>query len=174
LPDRFDVSSPTVRAITGVPGVRERVLTEGSSSLFFLPLSHILARVVACAWCTLASGSASSGILASCPRSCQPFRPTILLAVPRVFEKVAAAAREQAEAEGHQRLFAAAKATAIACSRAGRRAGMLLRLRHAFSAGWSTRGCARRWEDRRPGRSAAARRSTRSWGISCAAPGSPS
>jgi long-subunit acyl-CoA synthetase (AMP-forming) len=29
-----------------VPGVRERVLTEGSSSLFFLPLSHILARVV--------------------------------------------------------------------------------------------------------------------------------
>ena len=40
LPDRFDVSSPTVRAITGVPGVRERVLTEGSSSLFFLPLSQ--------------------------------------------------------------------------------------------------------------------------------------
>jgi hypothetical protein len=32
-----------VRAITGVPGVRERVLTEGSCSLFFLPPSHILA-----------------------------------------------------------------------------------------------------------------------------------
>ena len=36
-----------VRAVTGIPGVRERVLTDGSSSLFFLPLSHILARVVA-------------------------------------------------------------------------------------------------------------------------------
>jgi len=50
--------------------------------------------------------------------------------VPRVFEKVAAAAREQAEAEGHRRLFAAAEATAIAYSRAGHRAGPLLRLRH--------------------------------------------
>src|ERR1035441_3605651 len=36
-----------VRAVTGIPGVRERVLTDGSSSLFFLPLSHILARIVA-------------------------------------------------------------------------------------------------------------------------------
>lgn len=73
------------------------------------------------------------------PAELSAFRPTILLAVPRVFEKVAAAAREQAEAEGHQRLFAAAKATAIACSRAGRRAGMLLRLRHAvftIMEGW--------------------------------------
>ena len=36
-------------AITSVPGVRDRVLAGDSSSLFFLPLSHILARVVALA-----------------------------------------------------------------------------------------------------------------------------
>ena len=65
------------------------------------------------------------------PEQLGVFRPTILLAVPRVLEKVAAAAGQQAEAEGHRRLFAAAEATAIACSRAGRRAGIRLRLRHA-------------------------------------------
>ena len=60
------------------------------------------------------------------------FRPTVLLAVPRVLEKVIAAARAQAEAGGHQRLFAAAEATAIAYSRASRwRRGPWLRLRHA-------------------------------------------
>jgi len=64
------------------------------------------------------------------PAELAAFRPTILLAVPRVFEKVAAAAREQAAAQGRRRLFAAAEATAIACSRKGRRAGLLL-LRHA-------------------------------------------
>ena len=120
-----------VRAITGVPGVRERVLAEGSSSLFFLPLSHILARVVAL--CLVHAGKRIGylGDPGELPAELAAFRPTILLAVPRVFEKVAAAAREQAEAKGHQRLFAAAEATAIAYSREGHRAGMLLRLRHA-------------------------------------------
>ena len=120
-----------VGAITGVPGVRERVLTEGSSSLFFLPLSHILARVVVL--CLVHAGK-RIGFLSDpgeLPAELAAFRPTILLAVPRVFEKVAAAAREQAAAQGHQRLFAAAQATAIAYSRAGHRAGLLLRLRHA-------------------------------------------
>ena len=123
-----------VGAITGVPGVRERVLTEGSSSLFFLPLSHILARVVAL--CLVHAGK-RIGFLsdpAELPAELPAFRPTILLAVPRVFEKVAAAAREQATAQGHGRLFAAAEATAIAYSRKGRRAGLLLRLRHAVFA----------------------------------------
>ena len=120
-----------VRAITGVPGVRERVLTEGSSSLFFLPLSHILARVVAL--CLVHDGQRIDFLSdpGELPAELAAFRPTILLAVPRVFEKVAAAAREQAEAEGHRRLFAAAETTAIAYSRAGHRAGALLRLRHA-------------------------------------------
>jgi long-chain acyl-CoA synthetase len=69
--------------------------------------------------------------LGKLPAALAAFRPTILLAVPRVFEKLAAAAREQAEARGHRRLFAAAEATAITWSRAGRGAGPLVRLRHA-------------------------------------------
>lgn len=45
------------------------------------------------------------------------FRPTVLLAVPRVLEKLIAAARDRASAAGHPRMFAAAEATAIAYSR---------------------------------------------------------
>jgi long-chain acyl-CoA synthetase len=120
-----------VRAITGAPGIGERVLIPGSSVLLFLPLSHILARVVAL--CVIHAGR-RTGYLADLdrlPTALAAFRPTILLAVPRVFEKLAAAARDQAEAGGHQRLFAAAEATAVTWSRKGHDAGPLLRLRHA-------------------------------------------
>ena len=36
----------SVRAVLSAPGVRDRVLAGDASSLFFLPLSHVLARVV--------------------------------------------------------------------------------------------------------------------------------
>jgi long-chain acyl-CoA synthetase len=114
-----------------VPGVQEQILTGDACSLFFLPLSHVLARAVML--CLVHAGK-PSGFLPDpdqLPGALATFRPTILLTVPRVLEKVADAAREQAEAEGHQRLFAAAEATAMAWSRAGRRAGPWLRLRHA-------------------------------------------
>ena len=121
-----------VRAILAVPGVRERVLPDDASTLFFLPLSHILARVVAL--CMVRAGS-RAGYLpgpGQLRRELPVFRPTIMLMVPRVLEKIVAGAREQAETAGRQRLFAAAEAAAIAYSRAadGRR-GPWLRLRHA-------------------------------------------
>ena len=46
------------------------------------------------------------------------FRPTFLLAVPRVFEKVYNGARQQAHDDGKGKIFDAAADTAIACSRA--------------------------------------------------------
>jgi long-chain acyl-CoA synthetase len=125
-----------VRAIMDVPGVTDRLLVGPASSLFFLPLSHILARVVAL--CLVHAGK-RIGYLADTgdvPAQLPLFRPTILLAVPRVFEKVVNAARQQAEAEGHGRLFRAAEAAAIAYSRAAERPAVQravmwrLRLRH--------------------------------------------
>lgn len=120
-----------VRAITGAPGISEQVLTPDASILLFLPLSHILARVVAL--CVIHAGR-RVGYLADLdrlPAALAAFRPTILLAVPRVFEKLAAAAREQADASGHGKLFAASEAAAVTWSRKGHGAGPLLRLRHA-------------------------------------------
>ena len=120
-----------VRAITSAPGIRERVPIPDSSILLFLPLSHILARVVAL--CVIHAGTRAGylGELGEPPAALATFRPTILLAVPRVFEKLTVTARDQAEAGGHQRLFAAAEATAISYSHAGRDAGLRVRLRHA-------------------------------------------
>jgi long-chain acyl-CoA synthetase len=119
-----------VDAVLAVPGVRDQVLAGDACSLFFLPLSHILARVVML--CLVHAGK-RAGFLPDAgelPGALATFRPTILLTVPRMLEKAAAAAREKAEDEGHQRLFAAAEASAIAWSRSGRRAGPWLRLRH--------------------------------------------
>ena len=121
-----------VRAITGAPGIREQVLTPDASILLFLPLSHILARIVALSVIQAGQRIGYLGDLGKLPAALAAFRPTILLAVPRVFEKVLDQARQQAETAGHPRLFAAAEATAVAWSRAGRKAGPLVRLRHAM------------------------------------------
>ena len=68
------------------------------------------------------------------PAALAAFRPTVVLGVPRVFDKLVSAARQQAEAGGRQRLFAAAEAAAIAYSRAAGRPRVALRLRHAVFA----------------------------------------
>ncbi len=119
-----------VRAILAVPGVQDPILAGDASILLFLPLAHVLARAVLL--CMVHAGK-RVGFLpdpAELPSALQTFRPTILLAVPRVLEKVAESARQQAEERGHRRVFAAAEATAIAWSRSGR-PGLPLRVRHA-------------------------------------------
>lgn len=126
-----------VSAVLGAPGVREQVIAGEASSLFFLPLSHILARVVTL--CLIREGK-RAGFLArpdDLVHALPAFRPTVLLVVPRVLEKVVDAARQKAAKEGRGRFFCAAEATAIAWSRAslsrttGSRRGPWLRLRHA-------------------------------------------
>lgn len=87
-----------MRAILGAPGVTDRVLTGDASILFFLPLSHILARVVGP--CVL-QADVRAGYLpgpGALDRELPAFRPTLLLVVLRVLEKVVASSREQAEA----------------------------------------------------------------------------
>jgi long-chain acyl-CoA synthetase len=110
----------------------------GSSTLLFLPLAHSFARIIQVG--CLEAGS----ILGHWPDSrtlsqaLPEFQPTFLLAVPRVFEKVFAAAQQQASASpAKRRIFDAAVATAIAWSRSadhdgGAGPGQVLRLRHAL------------------------------------------
>jgi len=120
-----------VRVIVAAPGVREQILAGDSSSLAFLPLSHVLARVVML--CLVHAGK-RVGLLPNpdeLPRALATFRPTILVTVPRMLEKAADAARLRAEAERRRRLFDAAEATAMAWSMSGKQAGLGLRLRHA-------------------------------------------
>jgi long-chain acyl-CoA synthetase len=91
---------------------------DGGSTLLFLPLAHSFARIIQVG--CLESGAIlghwpdASTLAAGLPE----FRPTFLLAVPRVFEKVFNSAQQQAAASGiKRRIFAAAVDAAVAWSR---------------------------------------------------------
>ena len=151
---------------------------EGGSTLLFLPLAHSFARIIQVG--CLESGAIlghwpDTGTLAE---GLQEFRPTFLLAVPRVFEKVFNTAQQQAAASAaKRRIFQAAADTAVAWSRAldsgGPAAGRAAAARRC-STGWCTRGCGRRSAARSSTRCPAARRWASGWAISSAAPASPS
>jgi long-chain acyl-CoA synthetase len=107
----------------------------GGSTMLFLPLAHSFARIIQVG--CLESGAVlghwpnASTLAEGLPE----FRPTFLLAVPRVFEKVFNAAQQQAAAsKAKARIFAAATDAAVAWSTAadqGQR-GPALRVRHAL------------------------------------------
>ncbi|MFG2570562.1 AMP-dependent synthetase/ligase [Streptomyces sp. NPDC048567] len=88
------------------------------SVLLFLPAAHVFGRLVEVA-----------SVMAPIKLGCVPdiknltdelaaFRPTLILGVPRVFEKVYNAARAKAQADGKGKIFDRAADTAIAYSRA--------------------------------------------------------
>ncbi|MFG3344911.1 AMP-dependent synthetase/ligase [Streptomyces sp. NPDC048018] len=88
------------------------------SVLLFLPAAHVFGRLVEVA-----------SVMAPIKLGCVPdiknltdelaaFRPTLILGVPRVFEKVYNSARAKAQADGKGKIFDKAAHTAIAYSRA--------------------------------------------------------
>lgn len=113
------------------------VVGPGARTLMFLPLAHVLARAVQVT-CVAAGVTVGHSRQSTLLADLATFRPTFLLAVPRVFEKVYASARERAEGVRGS-LFVRAAATAREYSRAlddeaaGRGEGpnRRLRIRHA-------------------------------------------
>ncbi|WP_248616739.1 AMP-dependent synthetase/ligase [Paraoerskovia marina] len=83
-------------ALNGVQGLSEIVSPPGSRTLLFLPLAHVFARYIQ------VMAVASPGVVGHSPDTKQllsdltTFRPTYLLAVPRIFEKVYAGAEQKA------------------------------------------------------------------------------
>jgi long-chain acyl-CoA synthetase len=118
-----------------VDGSLEELFSEpDGSTLLFMPLAHVFARIIEVG--CLESGAIlghwpdsktlAKGLLES--------RPTFLLAVPRVFEKVFNTAQQTASASpAKSKIFAAAADTAIAVSQAtsaGGQPGLGLMVRH--------------------------------------------
>ncbi|KNX36952.1 AMP-dependent synthetase/ligase [Luteipulveratus halotolerans] len=106
----------------------------GSSTLLFLPLAHVFARLIQCVavYSRVRLGHAAD--VRSVVDDLGSFRPTFVLAVPRVFEKIFNHAEQEAVASGKGRAFTAAVETAVAWSTAvdaGRRPSVLLRTRRA-------------------------------------------
>ena len=93
-------------------------VTGESSLLLFLPLTHVFGRMVelACAMAPIKLGHVSD--VTNLTDELAVFRPTLLLGVPRVFEKVYNSARARAQAGGKGKIFDKAADAAIEYSRA--------------------------------------------------------
>jgi long-chain acyl-CoA synthetase len=120
-----------VRAdVAAFPGV----LQPGNSLLVFLPLAHVLARALAltCIYARLTLGHTPD--VKNLVADLGTFRPTFVVAVPRVFEKVYNTAKQTAHSSGKGKIFDAAEATAVAYSEALDNGGpnLGLKLRHAL------------------------------------------
>ncbi|MDL4771174.1 MULTISPECIES: AMP-dependent synthetase/ligase [Thermomonosporaceae] len=118
-------------ARNAIQGAISEVAVDGSSTLLFLPLAHVFARLieVACVEGGIVLGHSDiAGLLPDLAT----FRPTFLLAVPRVFEKVYNGAEQKAAADGKGKIFRAAADTAIAYSQAldSGGPGLALKARH--------------------------------------------
>ncbi|MEP9391720.1 AMP-dependent synthetase/ligase [Gordonia sp. VNQ95] len=107
-------------------------LVEGKSTLLFLPLAHVFARVVAV-------GCVENGVILghtndipNLINDLAVFKPNYILSVPRVFEKVFNSAKQKAYDGGKGSIFDRATDTAIAYSKATENgsAGLVLSLQH--------------------------------------------
>jgi long-chain acyl-CoA synthetase len=100
-----------------VQGANDLFLKPGGSTLLFLPIAHVFGRMVQI-------GAISAGLhLAHCsdpagrlPIDLASFKPTFVLAVPRIFEKVYNGAEAKAVAAGKGKIFKKAADVAIAYS----------------------------------------------------------
>ena len=95
-----------------------QVVAEGASTLLFLPLAHVFARFieVLCVHGGVKVGHQPDS--KNVGPAMASFRPTFLLAVPRVFEKVYNSAEQKAESAGKGKIFRTAAYAAIAYSKA--------------------------------------------------------
>ena len=100
------------------PGLRKIVKTPGARTLLFLPLAHVFARFieVLCVHQGVVMGHAAGAT--HLVADLQSFRPTFLLAVPRVFEKVYNAADAKAGSGVKLQIFRWAAKVALEYSRA--------------------------------------------------------
>ncbi|KAA0109590.1 long-chain fatty acid--CoA ligase [Mycolicibacterium sp. P1-5] len=109
------------------------LLRQHERLLVFLPLAHVLARALSMtAFANKVTLGYTSDIKNLVPML-QAFKPTIVVSVPRVFEKVYNTAELNARNSGRAQVFELAVKTAIAYSEALENGGpnLLLKLRHA-------------------------------------------
>ena len=108
------------------------VLRGDPATILFLPLAHVLARLIEVLAFKEQVRIGHSPDITNLMPDLQSFRPTFLLCVPRVFEKIYNATDQKLAAEGKGRLFRLAAKTAITYSRAmdEGKVSLPLRLQH--------------------------------------------
>ncbi len=110
----------------------EVVNEDGASTLLFVTLAHVYARFISILAVHAGVRVGHQPDTTKLLPSLGTFRPSFLLAVPRVFEKVYNSAEQKAEAGGKGKIFRAAAVTAVKHSEhvmAGTRAPLGLRIK---------------------------------------------
>jgi len=115
-----------------VQGAADLFLKPNGSTLLFLPVAHVFGRMVQIGAVTAGLHLAHCSDINRLPQDLASFKPTFVLAVPRIFEKIYNGAESRAEAAGKGNIFRKASDTAIAYSEGldSGRIGVALRLKH--------------------------------------------
>jgi len=104
-------------------------LEQKAATLLFLPLAHVFARIIQVGCIKSRTRLGHSADIKQLLPDLAEFKPTFILAVPRVFEKVFNTASQRATADGRGKIFDAAAETAIAYSRGIERGKIPMRVR---------------------------------------------
>ncbi len=123
----FDVRSATAGGLDDVFRI------DDASTLLFLPLAHVFARVIQIGCLENGTRLGHSPDAKNVVPDLGAFKPRFVLSVPRVFEKIYNSAEQKAAVEGKGGIFARAAATAVSYSEAldAGGPGAVLRLKHA-------------------------------------------
>jgi long-chain acyl-CoA synthetase len=117
-----------------VNGASDLFLKPGGSTLLFLPVAHVFGRMVQIGAITAGLHLAHCSDITKLPTDLGSFKPTFVLAVPRIFEKIFNGAEAKAEAAGKGKIFHKAADVAVAYSIAmdSKRISPLLKLQHGL------------------------------------------
>ncbi len=96
----------------------KEVVAPGASTLLFITTAHVFARFISILGVHAGVKVGHQADTKQLLPALGSFKPTFLLAVPRVFEKVYNSAEQKAEAGGKGKIFRAAADTAVAYSKA--------------------------------------------------------
>lgn len=108
------------------------LIEDGTQTLFFLPLAHVFARAVSIALFMGGSKVAFFGDTNKVVEQFPVFKPSYIVSVPRVFEKIYAGARAKAVDAGKGKIFDWAADTSVEYSKASIAGNvpLLLKLKH--------------------------------------------
>ncbi len=120
--------------VSEVSSSLEHLFNENTSTLLFLPIAHVFGRAIQmgaiATGCTLGHTADIKNLIADFG----VFKPTFVLSVPRVFEKVYNTAKQRAHGDGKGPIFDRAESVAIRYSESmdARGPGVALKLQHGL------------------------------------------
>jgi long-chain acyl-CoA synthetase len=114
--------------------VLPELFNDQGSTLLFLPLAHVFARLIQVACVETGARMGHTADIKNLLADFATFQPTFILSVPRVFEKVYNTAKQKAHADGKGKIFDKAEQVAIAYSQGldTGKVGLPLKLQHGL------------------------------------------